>query len=283
MVAPPAEPLRAMRKGDGRLVTANVDGLSTVTLSAATNPLKLLVPRPRATCAWAFASTFGGGLLAGDAIDLDVTVGEGTSLLIGTQASTKVYRSPHATPATQHIAATVADDALLALLPDPVTCFADAAYEQRQRFNVAPGGSLLLLDWITSGRLARGERWAFSRYLSRNDIVLGNHHAACDALLLDAEFEPIDAPHRMGRFDCYATLFIVGPRVTQGAAQLLAGIAAMTLGRNAPLLASASPFGDGGAVLRVLGESAQVVGAFLRERLAFAWPLIGEDPWSRKP
>ncbi len=282
--SPPSavNPRRALRKGDGRLVVSNVEGLSTVTTSAATNPMKLLVPRARAICAWAFTSTFGGGLLAGDCVDLDITVGEHSSLLLGTQASTKVYRSPNALAAKQSLHATVAAGALLAVLPDPVTCFANASYEQRQRFDVAPGGSLLLLDWITSGRLARGERWAFTRYLSRNDFFMADRHVASDALLLDGAFEPISSPQRMGRFDCYATLFAVGPLVSAGAKAMIADVTAVPLRRNAPLLVSASPLAEG-VVLRVLGDSAERVGRFLRDRLAFAWPLVGEDPWTRKP
>ncbi|HEV7302261.1 MAG TPA: urease accessory protein UreD [Tepidisphaeraceae bacterium] len=269
-------------RGTGQLVATRVDGQTAITRSTATSPLKLLVPRPRGGCAWAFASTFGGGLVAGDEIDLSVTASAGTALLLGTQASTKIYRSPHSVAAIQTLNATIADDAILLSLPDPVSPFATAVYEQRQRFELTRGASLVLLDWISSGRLARGERWAFTRYMSRNDIVVDGQHLVRDALLLDGTFEPIDAPHRMGRFDCYATLFLIGPRVRDGAAAILDELNAAPVKRNAELLASASPIGDGGAVLRVLGPSPQLVGQYLRDRMAFAWAIAGEDLWSRK-
>ena len=269
-------------RGAGQLVATRVEGQTAITRSTATSPLKLLVPRPRAGCAWAFASTFGGGLVAGDEIELTVTVGAGSSMLLGTQASTKIYRSPLRKPAVQVLNATVGPDAILLALPDAVSPFATAVYEQRQRFELASGASLVLLDWMSSGRLARGERWAFSRYLSRNDIVVDGRLLVRDALLLDDTFEPIDVPHRMGRFDCYATLFLIGPRAQPGAAAILAEMNAAPVRRNADLLASASPVGGGGAVLRVLGPSPQMVGQFLRDRMAFAWEIAGEDLWSRK-
>jgi urease accessory protein len=275
--------------GGGRIATALVDGETAVVTSGASSPLKLLVPRSRGRCAWAFTSTFGGGLLAGDRIDLGVTVGDGTALLLGTQASTKIYRNRRngdagaTRPATQSLGATVGDGATLLVLPDPVTPFAASSYEQRQRFELSSTATLIFLDWLTSGRLARGERWAMTRYLSRNEILVAGRRVATDALRLDSEFgDPIDAPHRMGRFDCYATLTLLGPRAMDGATAILAELATAPVQRRAPLMAAASPLGDGGAIVRVLGASPQDVGRYIRQRLAFAWPIAGEDPWGRK-
>ena len=78
----------------------------------------------------------------------------------------------------QLIRADVAQGALLTLLPDPVVPFADSRFVQDQEFALAPprlgagvvackmGGSVVLLDWVTSGRRARGEAWSMSRYES---------------------------------------------------------------------------------------------------------------------
>ena len=71
-------------------------GLSDRTVVAtafAASPLRLLTPGNHGDAAWVFLASLGGGLLDGDRIDIDVDVGEGASALLGTQASTKVYRS----------------------------------------------------------------------------------------------------------------------------------------------------------------------------------------------
>ena len=41
---------------------------------------------------WLYTITFGGGLVEGDNITLDVDVGEDCTVVVTTQASTKVYR-----------------------------------------------------------------------------------------------------------------------------------------------------------------------------------------------
>ena len=52
-----------------------------------------------------------------------------------------------------------------------MVCFAGADFAQTQRYDLHADASLVLVDWMTSGRHASGERWAFSRYESRFDIT----------------------------------------------------------------------------------------------------------------
>ena len=59
------------------LVIGLVAGASAVTSARATNPLKLLTPRPRGASVWAYTSSFGGGLVAGDQTCLHLTVDDG--------------------------------------------------------------------------------------------------------------------------------------------------------------------------------------------------------------
>ncbi|EKU21186.1 urease accessory protein, partial [Nannochloropsis gaditana CCMP526] len=66
----------------------------------------------------------------------------------------------------QTLTATVAPSATLALLPDFLTCFRGADYEQSQEIRMLRGGNLVLVDWYTSGRMGRGESWAFRRLSS---------------------------------------------------------------------------------------------------------------------
>ncbi|HEY2366660.1 MAG TPA: urease accessory protein UreD, partial [Polyangiaceae bacterium] len=66
---------------------------TAITSSRARAPLKLLTPKNHGDARWTFVATYGGGLVDGDAIALDVKVGPGASALLSTQASTKVYRS----------------------------------------------------------------------------------------------------------------------------------------------------------------------------------------------
>src|SRR5206468_10922564 len=117
------------------------------------------------TRACVVAATFGGGLVGGDCVTLQVEVEAGARVLLTSQASTKVYRSTKTT--RQVVKARVADEAMFVALPDPIVAFAQSRFEQRQRYWLEGRASLVALDWMTSGRHARGEHWQFDRYASR--------------------------------------------------------------------------------------------------------------------
>jgi urease accessory protein len=244
--------------------------------------LKLLAPKPRAEAAWVFSSSYGGGLVEGDRIDLSINVATAATLLMGTQASTKVYACGSDGCCGQTVHATVSDDALLMLAPDPVTCFASASYEQSQKLELGPGGSLLLIDWMTAGRTARGERWAFRGYHSRTEVLVDGRLLLLDALALDASDGPIDAPYRMGRYNCLATVVLVGPRVKALADEVLMHVAGEPVGSREPMIHSASELPGGGALLRVAGVSQELVAKFLRQRVAAIAGQLGDDPWRRR-
>lgn len=173
-----------------------LSGLETVTYQY---PLKLISPRPAADqkSALVFLLSYGGGLVGGDSVNLAIDVLERSKLSIVTQGHTKIFRSPSLRVVTsQTLQVQVANDASLCLLPDPVQPFESSVYEQTQVFNLEPRASLCLLDWVTQGRLARGEDWSFLRWKGRNEVWLCHGSAAehasrrllvRDAIVLDGK------------------------------------------------------------------------------------------------
>src|SRR5262245_35740719 len=193
--------------GTGQLAFASIDGTTHVQRSYATSPLKLLNPRNHGSAAWVYSATYGGGLVGGDSIHLEVSVEKNARAFLSTQASTKVYRSPVGSSQTLH--ATVGENALLVVAPDPVVCFAASTYRQEQHFVLADGAGLVAVDWLSSGRLASGERWAFDSYQSRMTVRRGERRVFFDSLRLTSQDGPI--ANRMGRFNALLVAVMVGP------------------------------------------------------------------------
>ncbi|GAA6061695.1 hypothetical protein JCM10212_005987 [Sporobolomyces blumeae] len=194
-------------------------------------PLKLIVPKrrfvPHVQVVWVIG--YGGGLVAGDRVRIRASVDKGSTLVLLTQGSTKVFKTrqgrflsdaPRKTietpPTVQLYRLAVSPRSLLVLLPSPVTCFSRALYEQRQVVHLKDEtSSLILLDWYTSGRMgmppgsragdfnepvpatdgtvgddAQGEAWEFERYRSENEVWLGGERIAKDVLLLEDDPPP---------------------------------------------------------------------------------------------
>jgi urease accessory protein len=265
--------------GMGRLGAALVDGASAVVEAAASDPLKLLVAVPRGRCAWAYATTYGGGLLAGDSVDLEVAAGAGARLLLATQASTKVYRSDDGRSAFQRVRARVAAGALLAALPDPVTPFAGSRLVQRTALDCDPAGSLLWCEAVTAGRVARAERWTCANYSSRIDLTVGGRLLARDALLLDPADG--DLPARLGPCGALASLLIGGPLLAERAAAITAAVAARPFG--AWPLATTAPLAGWGVLVRLGAHERESLERLLRALLGDLRPLLGDDPYDRRP
>ena len=240
---------------------------TAVETAYAESPLRFLTPRNHGTAAWAYTSTLGGGLVGGDRLALDITVGPGAAAFVSSQGPTRVFRS--ARGATSETVARVAEGGALVLCPDPTACFAGARYTQLTEVTLGPGASLALWEVLSAGR----ERWGFTRCRSTLRVL----PFLDETWLLDPEHGPLE--ERMGGFGAIGTLLLVGP--------LLAGVAADVRGRvdaaspppGAALVESASPLRDGALVLRVAAHSVQALLGRLRSHLATLPSLLGDDPW----
>jgi len=176
--------------------------------------------------------------------------------------------------------ARVAADGLLVVAPDPVVCFSGARYRQTQTVELADRAALVLVDWVSSGRHAAGERWAFDEYHGRITVRLDGRLLVHDALALRAADGNLRA--RLGRFDVLAVVVLAGTTLAGAASSLVATASGAALPRCADRLVAATALRDCGCVVRFAGTSVERVGRTIREFLGFVPALLGDDPWIRK-
>jgi urease accessory protein len=264
--------------GNAFLHFARRGSITVLTRAFAASPVKVFATSHGRVASWVYAATLGGGLVGGDEIEITAQLEPESRALLTTQASTKIYRSTRR--ARQTLNATVGSRALLAVMPDPVVCFASADYAQTQRYTLSEDANLVLVDWMSSGRHATGERWAFSRYESRISISRSEHRIFHDAIVLETDGDRV--VERMRGFNVLLTAVVTGPLVTEAAQHLLSTIASEPVVRDADTIVSASKLSDGGTLLRVAAVSVEDVGRTIRQAFQFLCPLLGDDPWSRK-
>jgi urease accessory protein len=258
---------------------AKVRNRSVVLSSWSRTPLTILTPRASGESVWGYTSSFGGGMVAGDETRLDLQIDAGARCFLGTQASTKIYRNPNHRPCSHQVDVRLGPGALLILAPDPIQCFAESSYEQSQTFDLADDSNLILVDWLSSGRAARGERWAFRRYVSKNRIRRSGKVLLHDALHLESP--RLENRFRTGRFNCLATVVLTGPELSGFSADILVRIQECSVSPNADLIIAASRLPEG-MILRIAGTSVEQVARTIQEHLRFIRQLLSADPWSRK-
>ncbi|MCJ1281552.1 hypothetical protein MMC26_000872 [Xylographa opegraphella] len=170
-----------------------------------------------------FLLSYGGGLLPPDSLSITLTLDALTRLTITTQGFTKIFPSPQSTPlatATQTLQASLGHQSGLLIAPDPTQPFDNSRYVQKQVFEIADTASLGVLDWVSEGRSARGEKWGCRECKLRCEIwrVDGNVQSKKSLLLRDnillASPEPQIIARRMDNLGLFGTLILVGPLFT---------------------------------------------------------------------
>ena len=199
----------------------------------------------------------------------------------------------------QRITVRVSKGATLHLLPDPVTCFKHASYNQLQTFHLEDGASLAVLDSFTSGRKSLGEEWQFWRYYSVNDVWANGRRVAKDVMLLEQEKDgeaknsrwkdalPMRTlADRLAPYSCYATLILYGPTMQEtlhGVSKRHEKISVFKQTSIPSLIWSFSWIGSEreGGVIRVAATETESVRNFLKELLHGIRTLVGIDTYQR--
>jgi urease accessory protein len=242
-------------------------------------PLKLISPRlPGQPCTSVFIMSYGGGLVGGDQIHLSANVQVDSKLSLLTQGSTKIFKQRDTNTSkltTQSLHVKVDRGGLLALLPDPIQPFSDSCYEQYQSFELHPEADLILLDWVNSGRPARGETWTLTSFRSRNDIFIRpiSQHEQRRLLLRDTLILDTEIAKSMAPFECFATLILRGPSLSNFSKGVVERFKIEERVRrpsaHRPVLSNgkatwtAGIVRDGCCVVKVAGETGEMVKEFL--------------------
>ncbi|OWM85704.1 hypothetical protein CDL15_Pgr029127 [Punica granatum] len=284
----------------GEVRVEKVGGKSMVTKCFSKYPLKFIIPKKagpsKTDSVWIYSLTYGGGIVSvcslslfltcnilslaslhGDVISSGLYVGDGSTTVLTTQASTKVYKSLGSKCSEQLF--------------------------EKQVFRVVPGSSLVLVDWITSGRHESGEVWDFNLYKSTNNIFFSDGQPLfLDTVLLEqGGIAPL--AERMQDYRVIAMVVLLGPKLRHVQIRIQEDVKTMMSGqlrvsfsslncRKKPnphntspdkpaLVASCSAFGPKrvGVVVRIASMTTESVYSFLRHQLEDLEPLIGLSPY----
>ncbi|MEW2357550.1 urease accessory protein UreD [Spirillospora sp. NPDC029432] len=215
----------------------------------------------------------GGGVLQGDRYRVGLDCGPGTSVHFTTQTATRLYRMEH-DYATQLVELAAGPGSYVEYLPETTIPFGGSRFYQHMSVTADPEATVVLGERLMAGRLARGERHAYTAYcadLEVRDPDGGTVFA--DPLRLVPGAELVTGPGVFGGFGVMASLYVVtAARPAQEVADAMHGaIAAAGLRGGASVL----PGGRGAWARMLGGHSPEVSAGFLRTWDAVRRLLIG--------
>lgn len=126
----------------------------------------------------------GGGMTGGDRFAIDVALGAGASLIAGTAAAEKVYRS-NGPDAEMDVTLAVGESARLAWLPQETILFDRARLSRRIDVDLADGASLLMAEAVVFGRAAMGEAMSQGFFADRWRVRRAARLVFADSARLD--------------------------------------------------------------------------------------------------
>lgn len=187
-------------------------------------------------------SSYGGGLVPGDSLVLDVEVGPDASLVILTQGGQRIYRPGKQFAFKDYSYSTSVDKsscdevpdrkdklcrssincrvkggASLYYLPDPTVPYNESAFREERVFSCMEHGSIIAVDWYSSGRrFSTGmgnERWAFDYLATRTELSVGENGGTGQSKFVEAlEFDGQDTRSNVGKkYESMASLLLHGP------------------------------------------------------------------------
>ena len=193
-------------------------------------------------------SSYGGGLVPGDSLVLDVEVGPDASLVILTQGGQRIYRpgkqfafkeysysSSHDKTGLDEVPnrkdklcrsainCKVQEGGSLFYLPDPTVPYDESAFREERAFSCMEHGSIIAVDWYSSGRrFSTGmgnERWAFDYLATKTELSVGGNGDTGPLFVEALEFGGQDTRSNEAAFgekyDSMASLLLHGPASTE--------------------------------------------------------------------
>lgn len=265
------------RVGRLRLEYATRDGRTVIARSHCTTPWHLLPPiyLDDTGAAYTLLVNPSGGLVGGDNLSIDMKVDEGAHVLISAPSANRVYRSEGEVSA-QDIELTVGPGAILEWLPEQTIPFAGSRFRQTLHATLAPGATMLLWDAIASGRIARGERWAFATLDNEIRITTASGASLLERYALNPATN-LGAIGLVAGWDYVASLYVVNDAIAPEVWSRLETRIGLALDEHAEhILGGVSQPAVPGIAVKLLAKSAPYLTLIL-DRL---WAAVRAELWN---
>jgi urease accessory protein len=219
-----------------------------------------------------------GGLVGGDHLSIDLSVGPRAQVLISTPSANRVYRSL-SDEAVQDISIKVAGEGMLEWLPEHTIPFAGSRFRQKIDVQLHAGSVLLLWDAIASGRIAHGERWRFASLDNQIRITLPSYGSVQERAVIVPE--ETGGAGLAADWDYVGSLFVVGDAVAPAQWTSLESRLAHIIDRYRAdgVLAGVSQPAIPGVVVKLVARSAPIMTRMFME----LWAEVRMALWQMPP
>ncbi len=251
-----------VRQNWNHLEVEQCSDASRLTVCKATAPLRIVNPRVPGPGCHVLVSHYGGGLLEGDHVGLELCCCQGTKLNVGSVGNLQVYRS-RSEGSSQHVRGVLEKDALAVFSPDTVVLHSDSVYKSFQEWHVHPDACLLVAELMTGGRLEAGEWFAFREYTSAMSVFVAQRLVLHDAFVFRPDATDYGDPAVFAGRAYFLSVYMVGNRWANLADLISEELLHLRAAQEATILASIHPVAHVGYIMRAVSEKKNELDAVL--------------------
>ena len=212
------------------------------------------------------------GIVGGDRLALDVTVGAGACVQLTTPGAAKWYRSAGA-PAAQTFGVRVDDEASLEWLPQGTIVYDGARARSATRIALTRS-STFIADIVSLGRRAAGERFRCGEWRQRFEIVRDAALIWSEHAVLHGESGLLASPAGLNGASVFGTFVAVGAKTVESMLPALREIAPVQGDSAVTHLPDV-------LVARYLGESMEAASAYFGALWSAVRPALTGRPAMR--
>jgi urease accessory protein len=220
-----------------------------------------------------FLITTTGCILQGDRLALDIQLGPNAKAHVTSQSATKIH-TMDANYAAQVQTITLADEAYLEFLPDPVIPHRRARFVSDTQISVAPSATLLLSEVIQSGRKHHHPDESFGATvisISTTAVRPGGCSLFTEKLVIEPQRYAMRQTGVMDSFEVFGNVVLCTPKNKTDRIQERVG-AEVDLASGLAFGAGRLP-NDAGLIFKVLGRETAQVKAKIRE----FWSIVRKE------
>jgi len=150
------------------------------------------------------------GIFDDDSIDVSLAVEGGAHMVVTTPSSSRVYRSRNGKEASVRQKFSVREGGTLEFFPEPFIPHAGARYRQHNLLEVGGSSVLVFFEWLTPGRVASGECFAYQELNWETDVVIDGKLAARERYRLKPGDDSLKSLKLISPEAHYLACFVVG-------------------------------------------------------------------------
>lgn len=238
---------------------------------------KAIYPEQDSHFAHVYMMSSSGGILQGDELKIDITMGKGSSARVTTQSATKIYKMDQGY-ATQYITIQSKEGSYLEFVPHQIIPFKSSRFYQEVNLKVEANAFLIYSEIISAGRTASGEKFDFDLCFLRTTAYRGGKILFTDVMSLSNKYKK-HLESLFARKEILSTLYIISDskQIERIEEEVNSAI------KNSSLLASCSALPhDSGIIVRILGNSVSEIMA-LTEKVVGIFRVIAKKEIDIKP